>query len=344
MKFIILSSLTVLLTLTESKDHIVALRGAADQIPTFEYVDLGASIQCNGPNASRPCPEGKPLPYSCDDGAQLCCIVKPKGKEDLMSEVDLVPYGTCRAEESVEKVEKVAVPRPTSMEFVDLGASIQCNGPNASRPCPEGKPLPYSCDDGAQLCCIVKPKGKEDLMSEVDLVPYGTCRSEESVEKVEKVAVPRPTSMEFVDLGASIQCNGPNASRPCPEGKPLPYSCDDGAQLCCIVKPKGKEDLMSEVDLAPYGTCRAEDNTVEITEPRSTSMEFVDLGASIQCNGPNASRPCSESKPLPYFCQDGSELCCVVKPEGKEHLINEVDLSPYGKCTVGSPIIAVSFD
>jgi hypothetical protein len=100
MKYIILSSLTVVLTLAHAKDHTVALRGA-EQIPTFEYVDVGASIQCNGPNASRPCPEGKPLPYTCDDGSRLCCIVKPKGKEDLMSEVVLVPYGTCRAEESV---------------------------------------------------------------------------------------------------------------------------------------------------------------------------------------------------------------------------------------------------
>jgi hypothetical protein len=39
-----------------------------------------ADIQCDGRPANRPCPSAaKPLRYTCDDGATLCCGVKIKG-------------------------------------------------------------------------------------------------------------------------------------------------------------------------------------------------------------------------------------------------------------------------
>ena len=59
-----------------------------------------------------------------------------------------------------------------------------------------------------------------------------------------------------------IQCNGPNANRPCPDAMPSPYTCDDGAEMCCrwtnIPSSKTRKQVREferTVNIPGFGTC-----------------------------------------------------------------------------------------
>ena len=196
--------------------------------------------------------DGHYWPYDCEDGRSMCCT------ESYINEPNLRNFGRCtRVPGGPLWPDRPDPDHPGDNRRPDRKpGSIHCIAPNEWRfdreepedVCDSLTPnfVHYSCDGLYEnICCT------DSLMAEVHFDKFGKCYKHDTIfpDKRRKLS--------------HVDCFGPPAGRPCPEGR-VPYTCEGGEEICCVwsnlpVKRLFKNRLMEDITLDELGLCTRDD-------------------------------------------------------------------------------------